>query len=357
MRPVATPDQEELRSAVREFCVREITPERLREWEQGPNAELVSVADRVAELGWFALGLPSAIGGGAGLVDVAILVAEAARGLLPRPLLGGLTRAVALAHVAPDCSILASLATGDNAVAFALDEEAARAPSGWTTRLDETGAVVGSKAYVVDAVASELHLVGVRAADEAQLVLVESGISEVAFESLRTFGGDQQAHVAYDRAPVLERVAIGARALARVGDVLSALALAEMVGGMEAVLEASVAYVQDREQFGQKIALFQAVRHQIADMGTRLTAARHLAWRAITRVAADVQAEHELSVALAYTGRAFRELCFTAHHLHGGAGFVLEHSLHLHSERAQSLAIRFAPEAPALARIAGDLLD
>ena len=357
MRPVATADQEELRSAVREFCSREITAERLREWEKGPNAELVSIADRVAELGWLALGLPPSVGGGAGLADVAILVAEAARGLLPRSLLGALTRAVALANVAPDCSALSSLASGDNAVAFALDEEAARAPEAWTTRLHEAGTVLGSKAYVADAAASELHLVGVRAADEVQLVLVESGVSEVAFESLRTFGGDSQAHVAYDRAPVLERVAVGTPALARVGDVLSAFALAEMVGGMEAVLEASVAYVQDREQFGQKIALFQAVRHQIADMGTQFTAARHLAWRAITRVAADAPAGHELSVALAYTGRAFRELCFTAHHLHGGAGFVLEHRLHLHSERAQSLAIRFAPEAPALARIAGDLLD
>ena len=136
-----------------------------------------------------------------------------------------------------------------------------------------------------------------------------------------------------------------------------ALALAEMVGGMDAVLELAVAYVKERQQFGQKIALFQAVRHQIADMGTQFTAARHLAWQAITRVASGTEQGHELASACAYVGPAFKRLCWTSHHLHGGAGFVVEHRMRFHSERAQSLCIRYAPEAPALAEIAASLLD
>jgi alkylation response protein AidB-like acyl-CoA dehydrogenase len=136
-----------------------------------------------------------------------------------------------------------------------------------------------------------------------------------------------------------------------------ALALAEMVGGMSAVLEMTVAYVKEREQFGQKIAVFQAVRHQVADMGTSFTAARHLAWQAICRVARRSEQGTELASAVAYVGQAFKRLCWTAHHLHGGAGFVVEHRLRFHSERAQSLCVRYAPEAPALAEIAAALLD
>jgi alkylation response protein AidB-like acyl-CoA dehydrogenase len=136
-----------------------------------------------------------------------------------------------------------------------------------------------------------------------------------------------------------------------------ALGLAEMVGGMDAVLEMTVAYVKEREQFGQKIALFQAVRHQIADMGTRCVAARHLAWQAITRMATDNEQGRELETAAAYVGQAFKQICWTGHHLHGGAGFVVEHRLRFHSERAQSLCIRYAPERPALASIAAALLD
>ena len=61
---------------------------------------------------------------------------------------------------------------------------------------------------------------------------------------------------------------------------------------MEAVLDMTVAYVKEREQFGQKIAVFQAVQHQVADMATAYTAARHLAWQAITRAGGGHRAGH-----------------------------------------------------------------
>jgi alkylation response protein AidB-like acyl-CoA dehydrogenase len=219
--------------------------------------------------------------------------------------------------------------------------------------------VRGVKHYVPDA-AARLHVVAAREASGASLVLVEREAGGVDLQPLRSFGGDRQAHVVYDGAPIRSRLTPageGAPALSRLRRLQRVLALAEMIGGMEAVLDMTVTYVKEREQFGQKIALFQAVRHQVADMGTRFTAARHLAWQAITRVAADAEQGHELDSALAYVGPAFKQLCWTGHHLHGGAGFVVEHRMRFHSERAQSLAVRHAPEAPALARIAAALLD
>lgn len=363
MRPVPTAEQEELRQAVRDFCAREVSPERLLAWEQSEDGVDEQVRSATARLGWLGLGIPASAGGsGAPLVDVAGLVSECARGLLPRPVLGALRGAVALADVAPESAALADVATGAKRLALAIDEEQARSADRFSTIVsDSEGPVVrGTKAYVPDAVASPLHLVAAREADGVSLVLVGATSGAVVADPVRSFGGDRQAHVTYECAPVLERLSPpggGDAALARLRRRQQALALAEMVGGMDAVLEASVAYVKEREQFGQKIALFQAVRHQIADMGIRHTAARHLAWQAITRLDAGCEQGHELAGALAYTGRAFKELCFTAHHVHGGAGFVVEHCLRFHSERAQSLAIRYAPEAPALAEIASALLD
>jgi alkylation response protein AidB-like acyl-CoA dehydrogenase len=126
---------------------------------------------------------------------------------------------------------------------------------------------------------------------------------------------------------------------------------------MDAVLTMTVEYVKQREQFGQKIAVFQAVQHQIGDMATSFTAARHLAWQAITRMAAGTEEGSELPVAEAFVGQAFKRLTLSAHHLHGGAGYVIEHPLHYHAERAQSLCIRYASEAAALAAVAAQLLD
>ena len=88
----------------------------------------------------------------------------------------------------------------------------------------------------------------------------------------------------------------------------TALALAEMVGGMQAALDMTVAYVKEREQFGQKIAVFQAVQHQVADMATAFTAARHLAWQAITRMAAGSEEGMELMHACAFVPQAFKRV-------------------------------------------------
>jgi len=118
----------------------------------------------------------------------------------------------------------------------------------------------------------------------------------------------------------------------------------------------TVEYVKQREQFGQKIAVFQAVQHQVADMATTLTAARHLVWQAITRLAAGTADGSELPMAAAFAGQAFKRLTLSAHHLHGGAGYVIEHPLHYHAERAQSLCIRYAPEGAALEEIARQML-
>ncbi len=359
MRPEPSEEQSELKRGVAEVLAREVTADRLLAWEKDPSGADEEIWRHAAELGWLGLGLPpSAGGGGVSLVEVACLLEEAGRGLLARPVIGGIRGALAVADVAPESARLPDLARGACRVALALDELRVRDPARYQTRL-EGGKVSGEKAYVADADGSDLHLVAAREAGGVSLVLVDRRGPGVAMRSLQAFGHDRQAHVRYDAAPVVERLAgsgEGARSLATLWRRQVALALAEMVGGMAAVLDRTVAYVKEREQFGQKIAVFQAVRHQVADMGTRATAARHLAWQAITRVARGSERSHELASAVAYVGQGFKQLCWAAHHLHGGAGFVVEHPLRFYSERAQSLCIRYASEAPALREIAAALL-
>jgi len=359
-----TPEQQELKNAVRDLASRECTPERLLAWESDPTGIDEATRRTVADLGWLGVGAPEAAGGtGGSLIDLACLVEECARGLVPRPVIGAIRAVAALADLDPANPLLTELVAGRRRLALAFDEEAARDPARHASAIAGTGVAAtlsGRKAYVPDASEADLHLVAAREGQAASLVLVENREPHVRCAAVKTFGGDRQANVTYERAPLAGRIAAtgGAdAALRRVERRQVALALAEMVGGMDSVLAMAVAYVKEREQFGQKIALFQAVRHQIADMGTQFTAARHLAWQAITRVAAGTEQGHELATACAYVGQAFKRLCWTSHHLHGGAGFVVEHRMRFHSERAQSLCIRYTPEAPALAEVARALLD
>lgn len=364
MNPAPTPEQEELKAAVRELCRREVTPARLLRWEASELGYDAALRRTIAELGWIGLGLPAEAGGsGASLVDLACLLEECARGLLPRPLIGVIRAATALALADATSPFLPELARGEKTLALAFDERQARDPAHLATRVEEGPSghrVHGEKAYVPDAAAADRHLVAARFHRGSSLVLVDRHGAGVAVEPVRSFGGDRQAHVGYDGALVVARLATpggGGSTLEAIRRQQVALALAEMVGGMAAVLEITVAYVKEREQFGQKIAVFQAVRHQVADMGTTCTAARHLAWQAICRVARGSEQATELATASAYVGQAFKRVCWTGHHLHGGAGFVVEHLLHFHSERAQSLCIRYTPEAAALQEVAVALLD
>ena len=63
MRPVPTPEQEQLRLAVREFCAGEIDVPRLRTWEESAWGVDEAFLGQVASLGWFGLGLPAPSGG------------------------------------------------------------------------------------------------------------------------------------------------------------------------------------------------------------------------------------------------------------------------------------------------------
>jgi alkylation response protein AidB-like acyl-CoA dehydrogenase len=362
MHPAPTKEQQELMEAVERFCQEQIAPERLAAWEKEPRGIDERSWRSIAELGWFGIGVPEGAGGsGLALVEVACLLHECGRGLIPRSVIAAVRGAWALGRLDPGAAELADVAAGRRTVTLALDEESARDPERYGTRVDGEGSaacVSGEKWYVPDGLNADLQIVAARDGRGVSLLLVAR--DRTSPSGLRSFDGEPQARVRYERAPVLRRLvepALGLGATVVLRREQSALALAEMVGGMKAALDMTVAYVKEREQFGQKIAVFQAVQHQVADMATAYTAARHLAWQATVRLAAGTAQGVDLETAAAFVGRAFKQVTLTAHHLHGGAGFVVEHPLHYHAERAQALCIRYTPEAAALAAVAASLLD
>ena len=116
---------------------------------------------------------------------------------------------------------------------------------------------------------------------------------------------------------------------------------ADLIGGGDAVLDMTVRYVSEREQFGAKLGTFQAVQQMIAVMAIELEGARHVTRQALWRLAAGQPAGREVAIAKAWTGRAYREITLMAHQLHGGAGYVVEHPLHRHALRAKQAELLF----------------
>jgi alkylation response protein AidB-like acyl-CoA dehydrogenase len=109
-------------------------------------------------------------------------------------------------------------------------------------------------------------------------------------------------------------------------DVGLAALCAEAVGVMQALVDATVAYVQSRQQFGVAIGRFQALQHRIADMLIHLEQARSMSYLAALRCSDGNVAERRraLSAAKAVVGQSARYVGQQAVQLHGGMGMTDE---------------------------------
>ncbi len=113
------------------------------------------------------------------------------------------------------------------------------------------------------------------------------------------------------------------------------LAVSELVGGMQAGLDATLAYVCDREQFGRSVGSFQSVKHQLADMYVAVEQAR----AAVQFAAAgcDCSAEMvatDVAAAARWVPASAIALFERAIHLHGAMGYAWDVAMHLHLRRA-----------------------
>jgi alkylation response protein AidB-like acyl-CoA dehydrogenase len=115
-------------------------------------------------------------------------------------------------------------------------------------------------------------------------------------------------------------------------------AAAEMLGAARRCLDMAVGYAKVREQFGQPIGSFQAIRHKCSEMLLEVenshSAVYYAAW-ALDAGADD--ADVAASIAKAYVGDASRKVCGEAIQVHGGIGFTWEYDLHIYFKRAKAL--------------------
>jgi len=102
---------------------------------------------------------------------------------------------------------------------------------------------------------------------------------------------------------------------------------AQAVGVSQAALDVATAYANEREQFDQSIADFQAIRHMMAEIDTRNEAARSLTYRAAAKLGADDRGEVNrlASMAKLFASERAVENCDDALQIFGGAGDMSDH--------------------------------
>ncbi|ELY82412.1 acyl-CoA dehydrogenase family protein [Natrinema pallidum] len=102
---------------------------------------------------------------------------------------------------------------------------------------------------------------------------------------------------------------------------------AQAVGAAQGALDAAIEYANQREQFDQKISDFQAIQHKIAEMATKVEAARSLTYRAATQVEQenqDVAAQYS-SMAKYFASEISVEVADEGIQVHGGSGYVTDY--------------------------------
>ncbi|MCW2518987.1 MAG: acyl-CoA dehydrogenase [Mycobacterium sp.] len=99
------------------------------------------------------------------------------------------------------------------------------------------------------------------------------------------------------------------------------------LGVATAALEDALAYAQERESFGQAIWKHQAIGHYLADMATKLTAARQLTLYAADRYDGGERADMEAGMAKLFASEAAMEIALNAVRIHGGYGYSTEYDV------------------------------
>jgi alkylation response protein AidB-like acyl-CoA dehydrogenase len=217
----------------------------------------------------------------------------------------------------------------------------------------------GEGSFVPYAEAAGQLLVTARHAGDPIAAVVDASAPGVRREPLDVIAGPMGQvrfeRVAVSGARVIGGVAGSAAAAAAVTDYGTAAVCAEMVGGAQGVLDLTVAYAREREQFGQPIGAFQAVAHHCADMAIDVLASRLIAYEAIWRLAEGLDATVELSLAKSWVSDAYQRVCALGHQVHGAIGFTAEHDLHYFSRHAMASALAFGAAGFHTERVAAHL--
>jgi alkylation response protein AidB-like acyl-CoA dehydrogenase len=349
-----TPLQQEIQTEARRFLAGYLTRERRLAWDALPAGHDADFWKAIADLGWLGFGFPEAAGGqGASLLDVGLLLEECGRAVAPFGIFAAVTGGLALAALgsaAQKKAWLPAIAGGEKLVALAVAErDAVLEPSAFATTIKRRGkqlVISGEKAFVLQGVTAAGFLVAGRDGRGVSVALVPADAPGVTVRSFTTFGKDRQSVVRLRNVTLPAQALVGKpgamwpklEALRRQN---AALLCADLIGGAAAVLDMTVTYMGEREQFGVKLGTFQAVQQMCAVMAIQLEGARHVTRQAIWRLANRRAADREVAIAKAWTARAYRDITLAAHQLHGGAGYILEHELHRYSLRATQAELLF----------------
>ena len=341
-------EQQAIRDMARSFAEAELAPHAV-EWDAASHFPLPTLR-AAAALGLAGIYVREESGGsGLGRIEAALVFEELAAGCTSTAAYLSIHNMVVwmvdrFGDDAQRARWLPSLVAMDRLASYCLTEPGAGSDAAslrTTARPDGDAYVLdGGKAFISGGGVSDVYLVMARTggpgAGGISAFLVEKdtpGLGYGAQEKKLGWKSQPTSAIAFDgcRVPAVNRLGEegqGFKIAMRGLDGGRVNIAACSLGAARACLERSLAYVQERRQFGQALAEFQNTRFQLADMATELEAARLMVWRA---AAALDRGATDATMHCAMAKRLATDLCFgiidRALQLHGGYGYIQDYEI------------------------------
>lgn len=317
-----------------------------RRYAAGDRIAIQQSRDSLVELGCTGLNIEEAYDGmGLGALDLVPIYEEAGAVLLPGLWLETQSFVVPLLQKFGSQhqkeTYLPRIASGEMTVSIAwLEPESSYRPAGVQLSAQH-GQLNGTKIMVPDAELADYLVVIARVQegrDEAGVRAIIIPTADVTIQPQTSM--DETRHVAtvfFQNVAYTEEQIIGDWHAIQESLLSFNAALAAMiVGSLDRIVHTVTEYANIREQFGQPIGRFQAIKHRIVDMKMDLETARSLAhyanWAYETNAEDRVQA---VAAARIFATEAFNRVAGHSVQIHGGIGFTEELDCHLYVKRAR----------------------
>jgi alkylation response protein AidB-like acyl-CoA dehydrogenase len=346
-----TSDHVELRAAIRSWTAKRIAP-HVDDWEAAGEFPR-SVFEELGDLGYLGVQYPEEFGGQGGDFAANLVLCEE----LSRAGAESVSTAVAV-HTAMATSpilkfgsdhqrrqYLPDLLTGRKIAALGISEPGAGsdvASLRTRARRDEEGWLLdGDKTFITNGIRADVLLVIARTSLEPaarpafSLFIIDTGLpgfSRGRKLEKRGRHASDTAELRFDALRLTDDALLGEEGRG-FHQIMWELDAERIVSGATSValgfhaLELATGYIRNRRQFGHPISDFQAVRHTLATLVARLTAARELVYTTARRFQAGEERIPEIPMAKLFAAEALWEMADYALQLHGGYGYMAEYPI------------------------------
>jgi len=343
-----TEQHELIRKLAKDFAAKELTSQVLDEVEE-TGVFPKEILDKMGKAGFFGIKIPKELGGAgsdhrgyvivmeeiAHASAVASLYVSSPNSLSGGPLLLSGTEKQKEKYLKP-------VVIGEKILAFGLTEPGAGSDAGgMTTTAVEDGnyyILNGRKTFITMALLSDyaviyaktdmtkgsrgisafivdMKLQGVSCGKpESKMGLIGCATSDIILENVRIHKSEMLGERNEGFINAMKTLDVG-----RIG------VAAQSIGVAQAALDESMKYAKERKQFGRRIADFQAISFMIADMATRLEAAKLLVYQAAYLKDTNQNTTKAASMAKYFASEVCNEICGKAIQIHGGYGFIKDY--------------------------------